>query len=493
MQHSWVFLLGVSAALTVARAHAQGQPPPSGGERSAPALPEESADASTGTPSSQPAPDGSTTAPGPQPAPDGSAPSGDTAASNQKLEQEVQELRRRLDEMSAQMESESLERMVQEAQNEARAAEDEDRPEQREFLEGGLALQKLNPELTVCADILAAVVVNGNRFYASESDRSGLLVRALGLHLQHVLDPYSMFKSALEFSPEGGVHLEEVYMSWFGIIPSTSLSVGRFRQNFGILNRWHEHDLDQTSYPLALRLVLGEGGLVGDGLMFKWLMPSLWAHANELTLEVVDGNNETLFSGEHFSIPSTMGHLKNYYDLSQATYLELGLTGMFGFNNRRGMLNGRNELVDEPWRKTVAAGADLTLYWSPPERAKYESFTWRSEFYFADRELGADQPRQWARSGGLDSYIQYQLSEQWFSGVRGDVVRPTVRESGKYAWDVVPYITFWQSEFVYLRLEGQHARHIPYVTPYGTLAQRTDNRVLLQIDFAAGPHKHEKY
>jgi hypothetical protein len=62
---------------------------------------------------------------------------------------------------------------------------------------------------------------------------------------------------------------------------------------------------------------------------------------------------------------------------------------------------------------------------------------------------------------------------------------------------VVPYITFWQSEFVYVRLEYSHGEEIPYFEPdgtlYGTLARRVDNRVLLQIDFAAGPHKHEKY
>jgi hypothetical protein len=266
----------------------------------------------------------------------------------------------------------------------------------------------------------------------------------------------------------------------------------RVHQNFGIVNRWHEHDLDQTSYPLALRLVLGDEGLVGQGLMFRWLMPSLWAHANELTLEVVDGTNETLFSGEHFGVPSTMLHLKNYYDLAPSTYLELGLTGMFGFNNQRGFVNN-GRLIDEPWRRTVAGGADLTLYWSPPARAKYESFAWRSELYCAGKEVPTESALNWSKAWGLYSYVQYQLSERWFSGVRGDVALPTVRTSDELAWDVVPYLTFWQIEFVYLRLEYQGGLNLPYVTPAGAPARRADHRALLQIDFAAGPHKHEKY
>jgi hypothetical protein len=433
----------------------------------------------------------------PEPPPPGPASPAETPLAptprEQELEQRLRELERKHDALASQVESDSAERLVQDAQNEAQAAEQEPHPEDRAFLEGGLALQKLNPELTFSGDILAGLVVNDGKFYAGESDRSSMPVRGVGLHFQHVLDPYSMFKSALHLSPHHGIGIEEVYVSWFGLLPATSLTVGRFRQNFGIVNRWHEHDLDQTSHPLALRLVLGDEGLVGQGLMLKWLMPSLWAHANELTLEVVDGTNENLFAGEHFSVPSSMLHLKNYYDLTRSTYLELGLTGMFGFNNRRGLLTNDGELVDEPWRRTVAAGADLTLYWSPPQRAKYESFVWRSELYYASREVPVDDTERWSDAWGLYSYVQYQLSERWFIGVRGDVVLPVVRSGNQLAWDVVPYLTFWQSEFVYLRLEYQHGQNIPYLAPSGALARRTDDRVLLQIDFAAGPHKHEKY
>jgi hypothetical protein len=406
------------------------------------------------------------------------------------LEERIAELEGKLSVISKELEDESLARMIRDAEMEARTAESEKPPEEREFLAGSLALQKLNPEITFCSDILANVVINDGRFYAGESDRSGMPIRGIGLHFQHVLDPYSMFKSAFHFSPDHGVGIEEVYVSWMGLIPSTSFSVGRFRQNFGVLNRWHEHDLDQIEHPLAMRLVLGDEGLVGNGIMAKWLMPSLWAHANELTLEVVDGSNETLFAGEHFSIPSTMLHLKNYYDLSPSTYFELGLTGMVGFNNKRGYTTNGERLIDEPWRRTLVAGVDMTLYWSPPQRAKYRSLTWRSELYYAKKELPESGNQS---SWGLYSYLQYQLSPRWFVGVRGDAALPTERSDDSVAWGIAPYVTLWQSEFVYLRLEYQHGRNIPYVAPDDMLARRTDNRLLLQLDFAAGPHKHEKY
>ncbi len=428
---------------------------------------------------------GATTASAQPPAPADAPP---PAAST---EVRLGELEGRLDALDERLEAEALERMVQEAESEARAGEEES-ASTREFLEGSLALQKLNPELTLSADVVAALVIDGDAFYAGPDDRSGLPVREVGLHLQHVLDPYSMFKSAFAISPSGGLALEEVYVTWSGLVPSVSLTVGRFRQGFGVLNRWHEHDLDQTEYPLALTLVLGEEGLVGNGVALKWMMPALWAHANELGIEIVDGTNEQLFAGEYFSVPTALAHLKSYYDLSPSTYLELGLSGMFGFNNRRGLVRDAR-LVDEPWRETWVGGADLTVYWSPPQQARYRSLTWRSELYWVDRELGPEVGGGRRSAYGAYSYLLGQLSARWFVGLRGDVVLPSERQRDRLVWDVVPFATFWQSEFVYLRLEYRHVQNAPYVDAAGEPGRRIDNRVLVQLDFAAGPHKHEKY
>jgi hypothetical protein len=51
------------------------------------------------------------------------------------------------------------------------------------------------------------------------------------------------------------------------------------------------------------------------------------------------------------------------------------------------------------------------------------------------------------------------------------------------------FVTFWQSEFVRLRFQAQHARR-DFAWYYGP---ERDNRLWLQATFAAGPHKHESY
>ncbi len=424
---------------------------------------------------------------------------------NQALEDRIRKLEQEVDQMRNEKEEEELARLVAEADAEAKAPETESKPEERDFLWGALALQKLNPEFSVNGDFVAGLIVDRDtRFYAGDDDRGGFFLREAGLHLQHVLDPFSMFKAAICFAPEPHpvVELEEMYLTWSAIIPSFSLTVGRFRQNFGVVNRWHEHDLDHVSHPSALTLTLGEEGLNQTGFGVKWFMPPLVAHANELTIEVTNAENEELFAGEFFSVPAVMAHLKNYYDLSDSTYLELGLSGIWGVNNKRGFINDDEELDDEPWRHTVGGGVDLTLQWTPLQQAKYHSFTWRTEGFLIHKEtaqdtdsidFGLSESDGKRISWGVYSLFNYQLSTKWFIGVLGNIALPTIRIDKKLAWDVGPIITFWQSEFVYLRLEYRHGERMPFREASGDLTRRTDDRVLLQIDWAAGPHKHEKY
>jgi hypothetical protein len=49
---------------------------------------------------------------------------------------------------------------------------------------------------------------------------------------------------------------------------------------------------------------------------------------------------------------------------------------------------------------------------------------------------------------------------------------------------VTPTLTFWQSEFVYLRGLYEHARDITHTNR---------DRFTLQVVFAMGPHKHELF
>ncbi len=400
------------------------------------------------------------------------------------LSQRLRVIEEQMAEIQQAREDEELQNLRQAAETSAATAGGEAEVlEERTYITASRSLQALNPEISLSGDFLAQFIMSDElRGYASANDRSSMPLRALDLHIQSTLDPFSFTKMALGYIPGEGVDIEELYITWAGIIPRSTLTVGRFRQSFGVLNRWHEHDLDQTGYPMVIEEILG-GGLTGNGVSLGWLMPPLLAHTNHLTIEIADGDNEELFAGEAFSVPTVMAHLKNFYDLSDDTYLELGFSGLYGFNNRRGFEDPAAPgtlLSEDDWRPTWVVGADLTLNWSPLRQARYRSFLWRSEGMWASKEIDSGTEQGW----GLYSYIQYQMSAAWFTGLRADLVRPIGDDGDPLLWQLVAYLTFWQSEFVYLRLEAQH----------GELADLGhDTRILFQINWAAGPHKHEKY
>jgi hypothetical protein len=108
------------------------------------------------------------------------------------------------------------------------------------------------------------------------------------------------------------------------------IMAGKFRQRFGTLNRQHLHALPQSEYPLAIQTYFGEEGLAQTGLSFSWLLPRLWATANELTLEITNGENEEAFSGETFEDFSFLGRFNNFWDVGSASYIEWGLSGIMG-------------------------------------------------------------------------------------------------------------------------------------------------------------------
>lgn len=341
------------------------------------------------------------------------------------------------------------------------------------FSSGERMQPQLNPELSVTGDVWA---ITGG-------DRGEFQLRGAELDLQSDLDPYSrahvvlgahgegcgpLFGTGAEAHGEAGADVEEAYVTWLHLPGAVTLTVGKKRQQFGVLNRWHEHALDQTDLPWVLTENFGDEGLSGTGVSLDWLLPSLWAHANELTVEVTNGDNETAFGGSDWDRPTAVARLKSYWDLNQDSYLELGLDGAHGASDHEGNL------------ASDFFALDATYNWNPANRSLYRDITVRGMLLRSRRELAPDNVRT-AWGGYL--YGQGKLSQRWIAGVRFDRVDDPVEADHSY-WGVSPYLTFWQSEFV--RLRGQLSYRDNDVTG-------VDRRFVLQATFSAGPHKHESY
>src|SRR3989440_12988033 len=114
------------------------------------------------------------------------------------------------------------------------------------------------------------------------------------------------------------------------LFPYTTLfrsDVGKFRQQFGELNRWHLHAVPETEYPLAVTSYLGDDGLVGAGLSLYRAFGGFGTH--ELTAQITrSGSDDELFGGG--KRPTHLPHLLNFWQLGRSAYMQIGGTALDG-------------------------------------------------------------------------------------------------------------------------------------------------------------------
>src|SRR6266705_2145000 len=256
---------------------------------------------------------------------------------------------------------------------------------------------QLNPEISVTGDVRAYGTMPGVQ-------RDTFDPREFEIGFQSALDPYSTTK--IFVSLEGGqVSVEEGYAYWTGLPGRIRLDVGKFRQQFGELNRWHLHAVPETEYPLALTRYLGDDGLSGTGLSLYRAFGGLGVH--ELTAQ-----------------------------LTRTTYMQLGGTALYGTNPDSAL-------------RTRVGGVDFRITWRPPARALYREWTLRGELFALKKEVAGVGP---TRLGGYVS-TTYKLGQRWIAGVRYDYVEdPT---TGMITRQVIPSMTLWESEWVFLRAQYQ--------------------------------------
>ena len=313
---------------------------------------------------------------------------------------------------------------------------------------------QLNPEISVTGDVRAFARQPGIQ-------RDNFDPREFEIGFQSPLDPYSSTKIFVSLE-NGEVSVEEGYAYWTGLPGRIRFDIGKFRQQFGEVNRWHLHALPETEYPLALRTYLGDDGLAGTGISLYRAFGGLGAH--EVTAQVTrSASDDRLFGGAHR--PTYLVRLLNFWQLGRATYAQVGGTALYGTDPNSSL-------------RTRVGGLDVRVTWRPPERALYREWTLRGELYALRKEYsGAGTTRL-----GWYAGTTYKLGQRWILGARYDYVEDPL--SGVITRQVVPSLTLWESEWVELRAQYTWAR---------IAAQTSTNQFALQAVWAIGPHKHETY
>lgn len=339
----------------------------------------------------------------------------------------------------------------------------------------------LNPEISMTGDIVgtfASPDAGDNAF--------STVPREFELSIQSAIDPYTRTKIFLSKEedfriagqeevaggPDAGatdggetpVEVEEGYVYWVGLPAGIGVKLGKFRQEVGLFNRWHTHALLEIDRPLASTTFLGEDGLIQTGVSLAAPSFQLGPGTENITFEITKASNDELFDGGGGRL-SYLGRVQNFFDLGQSTFLQIGATGIYGENNDESLT-------------TRLGSLDAYFRWAPPRKALYREFTLRGVYYWAERSFDDFQ------ESGNGGYAQasYRLSQRWITGLRADFVDRFGDEPDLF--QLVPTLTYWQSEWIRLRLQYN------YLKPDGLDGNHT---FLFQTVWAIGPHRHESY
>lgn len=300
------------------------------------------------------------------------------------------------------------------------------------------------------------------------------------ISLISVVDPYWTLTSNIVFTGGGEVDPEEVWVRNTSI-PSLQLKLGKIRGTFGKHGLLHTHAFPFIQAPIIMPNTIGEEGFKDPGLEAAYLTPLPWFaeitggvyHAKDPS----DENPLDFGSTRHDNLP-VLAHLKNQFDVTGETTLELGASYLRG--------RGTDDLIH------TASGADVTFRNVPARSSNRHGWILQGEYLERGSRVGGSYVKE--AHGGYGSF-QYRLSQIWWVGVRGEraydsftdfvvddlgdpIPGKVTRGNANIAWT--------PSEFSFLRLEYSHAKTNDGVNT-------TDDRIMIQMSYTIGYHPAHAY
>jgi len=315
----------------------------------------------------------------------------------------------------------------------------------------------LNPEITIFFDMGGNISDRDD----PESDRFNL--RETEIDFRAPVAPFAdavaifAIPEELEEGEDGETsssfefEAEEVYINFHTLPYDLSLKGGKFRNAFGRNNLLHTHDLPQVTRPLAVESFLGGEGLSTIGASLSWLVPNPADEYIELTAEVVnaDGGEESpILGGAEADNPAALGRLKWFTDLGDWASMELGTSYMFGST-------GSDSNFD-----ANLFGLDFTYQRRDPDAPDLRSFLFQSELFWGSNDRFDEFGDGFRNdSFGMYAYAQQQVAQNWYAGLRYDYTEfPNSEDfgAGDESWAFSPYVSYYLTEWIRLRLEYQH-------------------------------------
>jgi hypothetical protein len=243
------------------------------------------------------------------------------------------------------------------------------------------------------------------------------------------------------------------------------LKAGKFKSAMGRINPLHPHALPFISLPNAYENYFGEG-INDEGAALSWLLPNSLFY-QELVVQLTNGPiDNPSFSRSPGNNYLKLAHLKNFFDLSANTTLELGLSGITGSN-----------FFD---LRTNIAAMDLTYKWKPVQFNTYKSFTWQSEAYYSNANISKDTT---INSYGMYSFSNFQFSRRlFFTGMYSYSNKPYSASTVENSYSAT--VGWYATEFQKIEIEGKTTK---------SNIDKEKYQVLLRWIFVIGTHGAHQY
>ena len=405
----------------------------------------------------------------------------------QKLESQISDLRQK-GSIEAQR--------AKEVAEERAMAEEQATPPNPYFDIGGSGTSGLNlynPATTVFFDLGASVSSRGenralNRFNFREGEldlRAAVSPAADGVMIITLGEEIDQKANGDVDIGSRNVDIEEGYINFHTLPYDLALKIGQFRPTFGRNNQLHTHDLPQVDRPLAVQNFLGPEGFASTGASLSWLVPNPWDKYIELTTEVINsdaGEEAPVFGGPNADNPAVVAHIKYFDDLTPTSSIDLGASYLFARSGR-----GSSS-------QSSVIGLDAAYTWTDPDPSKFRSLLLQAETFWAQndvhRGLAGLLDAERNTSFGAYAFGQYQLSRDWYTGIRfdySDFPDSEARGPNDSDFAISPYLTWYESEFLRLRLEYQH-RFFELDHEDGD-----EDALFLQFTFVVGAHPPHPY
>jgi hypothetical protein len=323
-----------------------------------------------------------------------------------------------------------------------------------------------NPDVSAIGDFRTSYTSIGKR-------KIDLYLNQLEMQVSSVVDPYARADFMYSFSKDlitGEItsDLEIATLTSTSLPYQLQLTLGKFKPVIGKVNVLHPHAFSFVDFPKLITNNFDDEGMSLEGASLSWLVPNPYDFYQELTVEagrVGSGPNASFVRGENSQL-TYVGHLKNFFDLTQNSTLEFGLSG----------LSGPNRFAFS----TSMGGIDLTYKWKPVRYNVLHSFTWQSELLFSNYRMSDAEV---AKTSSAYSFMEYQFEQRWFVGARfdysgypGDASRRD--RSGTVLLRLQP------TEFQIVALEYQYTDRN---------YDRSSSEVILRFIFGIGTHAAHQY